>query len=143
MSDALPQPEPPRDLKWGVLVGFAAATPKLPDLKDKSSPLNAVANNFLRNIQRINWMILAPSLVGDLTINIQRCFDLAEITLTGTMNTNYGGIDRLRSRHRRRAAAATPQTLVGNTNGFIRRLPRRTERRFPLTTLSASRLPCA
>jgi hypothetical protein len=87
MSDALPQPEPPRDLKWGVLVGFAAATPKLPDLKDKSSPLNAVANNFLRNIQRINWMILAPSLVGDLTINIQRCFDLAEITLTGTMNT--------------------------------------------------------
>jgi hypothetical protein len=40
-------------------------------------------------------------------------------------------------------AAATPQTLVGNTNGFIRRLPRRTERRFPLTTLSASRLPCA
>jgi hypothetical protein len=87
MSDASTQPQPPRDLKWGVLVGFAAVTPKLPDLKDKSSPLNAVADNFLRNIQRINWMILAPSLVGDLTINIQRCFDLAEVTLTGTMNT--------------------------------------------------------
>lgn len=94
LSGTTPQNPAPRDLKWGVLVGFAAVTPKLPILKDQSSPLDAVARNFLRNVQRINWMILAPSLVGDLTISIQRSFDLAEVTLTGAMNTELENSDQ-------------------------------------------------
>jgi hypothetical protein len=74
---------PPSDLKWPVLVGFAALAPTKPALKN--SVLQAVADNFWHNVQRINWMILAPSLVGDLTIQIQRCYDTAELQVTGEL----------------------------------------------------------
>lgn len=77
MRPTVPQNIGPPELKWAALVGFAAATPKPPMLKDQTSPLASVATTFLRNIQRINWMILTPSLVGDLTIDIQRAFDVA------------------------------------------------------------------
>jgi hypothetical protein len=86
MSDATIPPDPATlDLKWGVLVGFAAVTLPLPKLKEPALILDSVARTFRENLQRINWMILTPSLVGDLTIQIQRCFDTAELQITGEL----------------------------------------------------------
>jgi hypothetical protein len=56
------------DARSSQLLAEALETPTVLDnpgpTRSSDWPLH-----FLRNIQRINWMILAPSLVGDLTIN--------------------------------------------------------------------------
>jgi hypothetical protein len=70
-----------KPLKWGHLVGFAATIAPTPVLKHPA--LGAVAQTFLGNIQRVKWMLLAPTLVGDLTIDIQRCFGYAEFRVSG------------------------------------------------------------
>ena len=75
------------DFKWRPLVTFAALNPQRPELKDPVGPIALVSGAFLKNIQRINWMILTPSLVGDLTLHIQLCFDLARWRVTGELGT--------------------------------------------------------
>jgi hypothetical protein len=78
---------PSGDLKLPVLVAFAARTTDKAPLK--SDVLHAVGLNYWINIRRIKWMILAPSLVGDLTIQIQRCFDKAELEITGELKSAF------------------------------------------------------
>jgi hypothetical protein len=85
MIDILPSDPMMRELKWDHLVTFSIKTPLRPNLKEPALILDMIARNFLRNIQRIQWMILTPSLVGDLTIHIQRHFDIAELNLTGLL----------------------------------------------------------
>jgi hypothetical protein len=71
---------PVHDLKWGEIVGFAATTQVLP--KFKHQEITSIAENFNNNIQRIKQMLVTPTLVGDLTMDIQRCVDFAEFTVT-------------------------------------------------------------
>ena len=37
--------------------------------------------------KRIHWMALGPTVVGSLALRIQRCFDIAEFLVTGTINS--------------------------------------------------------
>src|ERR1700733_14269712 len=73
----------PRDLKWGIIVGFAATTQVFEPMKD--TKINAIAHYFHANIQRIKSMLVTPTLIGDLTMDIQRCYDFAELQLTKTL----------------------------------------------------------
>ena len=69
---------PVHDLKWGEIVGFAATTQVFPACKHQE--ITSIANNFNANIQRIKQMLVTPTLIGDLTMDIQRCVDFAEYT---------------------------------------------------------------
>ena len=85
MFDTLSPPPHLRNLKWEPLAQSGAITTRVSSYKTKE--IAVVANNFQRNIQRIKWMILVPSAVGDMTIRIQRCFDVAEFMITKTLDT--------------------------------------------------------
>jgi hypothetical protein len=74
---------PTHDLKWGEIVGFAATNQVLEEFKNLE--IGAIADNFNNNIQRIKSMLVTPTLIGDLTMDIQRCVDFAEFTVTKTM----------------------------------------------------------
>lgn len=75
---------PIHDLKWGHIVGFAATTQVFPPMKNPE--INAIADNFHTNIQRIKSMLVTPTLIGDLTMDIQRCYDYAELQITKTIS---------------------------------------------------------
>jgi hypothetical protein len=82
MTD-IPPSDKNHDLKWDAMVGFASVTP--PKISFNNSTIETIARTFENNVQRVKWMLLTPSLVGDLTIDIQRCFGYAEFQVTGTM----------------------------------------------------------
>jgi hypothetical protein len=75
---------PTHDLKWGEIVGFAATNQVLPEFK--SQEIGAIAANFNNNIQRIKSMLVTPTLIGDLTMDIQRCVDYAEFCTTKSVS---------------------------------------------------------
>jgi len=75
---------PTHDLKWGEIVGFAATNQVLPEFK--SHEVGAIAANFNNNIQRIKSMLVAPTLIGDLTMDIQHCIDFAEFSSTKSVS---------------------------------------------------------
>jgi hypothetical protein len=75
---------PVHDLKWGEIVGFAATNQVMPEFKHQE--IASIANNFNNNIQRIKQMLVTPTLVGDLTMDIQRCVDFAEYTITKSVS---------------------------------------------------------
>jgi hypothetical protein len=79
-----PKTYPVHDLKWGEIVGFAATSQVPPQFK--SEKIAFVAGNFYNNIQRIKYMLVTPTLIGDLTMDIQRCVDFAEFTVTKSMS---------------------------------------------------------
>jgi hypothetical protein len=73
-----------RHPEWLSLAQFAAVSSRFP-LALQQADLDAVSLNFQSNAQRIKWMLLTPILIGDLTIDIQRCFDYAEFRVTETV----------------------------------------------------------
>lgn len=70
----------PRELNWHQMVAYALLSEPASALRHPE--LQRIANNYHRNIGRIRSMILLPSAVGRFSRQIQRCYDLAELSLT-------------------------------------------------------------